>query len=316
MCRIDIKASCKTCNTGGAQIRLSLFPVNQVIQYAVAQCALRCLHLFNAQQVKHSAQHTDTATNHGPAVFFHAVNFQAICTLGFDQAIQQPVESGLTDKTSWPVTRCQHVTDSANRARRPVSHVPRAGLVGIDSFVQYGLGGHFGRLESAQSELPVCKVLHRPGHAAHPVRLHVQGIQTIADDHFRRSSANVHDQPTFVRLRQHVRHALVNQPGFFTARNHVNRKAENFVRSVQKFIAVAGFAQGLGGDCPDLALFKARQPFAKTSQTVPAALHRVKREVAVRVQPIALTDGFFEVFGAVDLASVKAANLKAKAIGS
>lgn len=86
--------------------------------------------------------------------------------------------------------------------------------------------------------------------------------------------------------------------------------------SYQELVAVAGFAQGLCGDGADLVFFETCQAFAEAGQAIPAALHGFRGQVAVCIKPVALADGFLEVFGAVDLAMVKAANFEAKAVGS
>ena len=105
-----------------------------------------------------------------------------------------------------------------------------------------------------------------------------------------------------------MRDALVNQPGFFPACDHVNRKSEKLVAIPDEFVAIQGFTQGLGGHRPNPLFFKARQPFTKTGQAVPAALHGVLRKIAVGVQTVALAHGFFKVFDPVDAAMVKPAN--------
>lgn len=63
-------------------------------------------------------------------------------------------------------------------------------------------------------------------------------------------------------------------------------------------------------------VFEPGQPFGEAGQAVPAALHGVRRQVAVAVQSVALADRFLDVFRAVDPAMIKAANFKAKTVGS
>ena len=140
------------------------------------------------------------------------------------------------------------------------------------------------------------------------------GIEALAKDHLGGAATDIDHQPAVVRLRQQVGHALIDQPRFFAASNDINRKTQNAMRPFQKYIAVACFTQCLRGYRADLAFLETGQPFAKTRQAVPAALHRFGRQVAVRVQAIALADGFLQVFGAVDLAVFEATNFKAKAV--
>ena len=111
-------------------------------------------------------------------------------------------------------------------------------------------------------------------------------------------------------------HALIDETGFFAARNHVNGEAQHFVGAGQKFVTVARFTQGLRRHRAHFGFFKARQPLAKAGQAVQPALDGVGRQVAVFVQPIALAHGFLEVFGAEELAMVHAADFEAKTVGS
>ena len=86
----------------------------------------------------------------------------------------------------------------------------------------------------------------------------------------------------------------------------------------QKFVAVAGFPQGLGGHSPHLAVLgfvKASQPLGKAGQAVPAALHGFRGKVAVGIQPAALANRFFEVLRAEYAAVVQLSDFKAKTVG-
>jgi hypothetical protein len=113
-----------------------------------------------------------------------------------------------------------------------------------------------------------------------------------------------------------VGHALVDQAGFLAPGHHVDRKAQHALGFGQELVAVARFAQGLGGHGAHLAAFEPCQPFAEAGQAVPAALHGLGGQVALGVQAAALAHGFFQVFGAVDLAVVEVADFKAEAVGA
>ena len=75
-------------------------------------------------------------------------------------------------------------------------------------------------------------------------------------------------------------------------------KAQQLATFVNKDIAVACFAQGLGGNSAYMLGVKAAQAFAKACQAGPATFHGFLRQVALSIQPIALTYGFLEVFHA------------------
>ena len=119
------------------------------------------------------------------------------------------------------------------------------------------------------------------------------GFKIATQNHFGRPPANVHHQASLSRLRQQMRHPLVDHPRLFTPGNHVDWKAEQLVSPGEKHIAVPGLTHGLCGNCAYLAFLKAGQTFTKTSQAVPAALHGLLGEVAVRIKSVALTNCFF-----------------------
>jgi hypothetical protein len=214
--------------------------------------------------------------------------------------------------------RGQHVADRADGAGGAVGHVPLVAGVAGERVVEHGLGRHLGGAEGGGGELAFAEVFHRPGDAAHAVRLHALGHQGLADDHFGGAPADVDHQPAFavggVGVRQHVRHALVDQAGFFAPRDHVDAEAQDGARAQQEFFAVARFAQRLRGHGAHLRALEAGQPLAEAGEGVPAALHGLGREVAGAVQAVALAHGFLEVFGAVDLAVVDLSDFEPEAV--
>jgi hypothetical protein len=117
-------------------------------------------------------------------------------------------------------------------------------------------------------------------------------------------------------VRQQARDALVDQARLFVARHHLDRKAQHLLRAAQELVAVARFAQGLGGHGAHLVLLEAVQAFAKTRQAFPAALHGGRAEVLFGVEPVALAHRFLEVLHALDVARVEAPDLEAKAVGA
>ena len=119
---------------------------------------------------------------------------------------------------------------------------------------------------------PCGKVLHRPGDTADAVAFHHLGVELLAQDQLGGAAADVHHQPAFVGLRQQVGHALVDQARFLAAGDHVDGKAQHLVRALEEFVAVARFAQRLGGDGAHLGALEAGQPLAEAGQAVPAAL--------------------------------------------
>ena len=74
----------------------------------------------------------------------------------------------------------------------------------------------------------------------------------LSDDEFCRASADIDDQSAFRGQGQQMRYTLVNQPGFFPAGHHFDRKAKNLMRFFKKYVAVTCFSEGLSRHCADL----------------------------------------------------------------
>ncbi|MNT05903.1 hypothetical protein D3C72_1405480 [compost metagenome] len=284
----------------------------------MAQGALGDLHFLDVEQVEHRAQHAQAAADHGLAVFAHAVDAQLVDAAGLEQAVEQPVEALARDEASLAAGGSEHVAHRADGAGGAVGHVPLVAGVAGERVVQHGLGRDFGGAKGGGGELAFAEMLHRPGDAAHAVRLHALGLERVADDHFGGAPADVDDEAALlvgrVGVRQVVRHALVDQAGFFPARDHVDAEAQDGARAQQELFAVARFAQGLGGHGAHLRAFEAGQPLAEAGEGVPAALHGFGREVAGAVQAVALAHGFLEVLGAVDLSVVDLADFQPEAV--
>ena len=314
--RVDTELAGQSLHRGGAHVGLDVLTVEQVIQGTVAQGAFGGAHLVDIEQIEHGAQHGQAATDHRAAVFFQAGHVQVRGAPCLQQAVEQPVQPVAGHGGGWAARQSQHVADGADGARGAVGHIPAAGPVGVERLVQHRLGGDLGHLERRWGELRVGEVPHGPGHAAHAVGLHDLRVETLAQDQLGGASADVHHEAALGGLWQRVRHALVDQPGFFAPGDDVDREAQDAFGLRQELGAVAGLAQGLGGNCAHVVLLEAGQPLAEARQAIPATLHGRRGEVAFFVQATALANGLFQVFGAVDLAVVEVADFKAVAVGS
>ena len=69
-------------------------------------------------------------------------------------------------------------------------------------FIEHRLGRNFSHLKGAFGELAVGKITHRPGDAAHPVRLHLDRLEPLAQNDLGGAPANVDHQTAFVGARQ------------------------------------------------------------------------------------------------------------------
>lgn len=111
-----------------------------------------------------------------------------------------------------------------------------------------------------------------------------------------------------------MRHALVDQAGFFAPGDHVDAETQNGARTQQELFAVACFAQCLGGDGTDLRALEAREALAEAGKRIPAALHGLGGEVARAVEAVALAHRLLEVFGAMNLTMVDLSDFQPEAV--
>ena len=312
---VGAKALRQPLHHGRAHI-LRALALNQVVQRAMAKGALGHLHLVDLQQIKDRLQHGQSPANDGFSVFFDAVQAQVVWRLRLDQPVFQPTQSFAGDFFFWPARCGQHIGHSPDRARGAVASVPMASVEQNLGFVQHRFGRDFGGLERRQRPSPFGKKLHRPRHAAHPIRLEGAGVFLLSQNHFGGASANVHHQAALGRLGQEVRDPQINQPRFFFARNHLDGETQNAFRFGEKNIAVARFAQSLCGHRPHMAGPKAGKAFTKTRQAIPAALHGLFGQVALGIQSIALPHSFFDVFHPAQLARIHLTDFEPETVGT
>ena len=143
LCFVHSKALHQRAYGGGSQVGGGLLAVEQIVQSALAQGALRHLHTVNLQQLKHGAQHTEPAANDGAALFLEPFQAQPVSALGAQHALLQPVQPFGGDGAGRMACCGQHVAHGAYRARGAVGHFPVFGAVSVQGLVQHGFGRDF-----------------------------------------------------------------------------------------------------------------------------------------------------------------------------
>ena len=258
---------------------------------------------LDVQQREQRAQHRHAAADDGLALGLDAGQPDGVAVARGDQLRPQPVQAGARDHV--PLGRlaaqAQGIGHRSHRARAAVGGIPvRPAEVG-HGVAQHGLRRRFGALELARRQPLVAEVRHGPRHAAQQPRSHGAGLPAAADDQLGRAPAHVQHQAPFMGGRQALRHAAVDQAGFFLTADDLDRKAQQPLPAGQKVVAVARLAQRLRGHGAHLPRRKPLQRLAKARQAVPAALQGLRRQVAVGPQPAALAHGFLVVVDALEL---------------
>ena len=75
----------------------------------------------------------------------------------------------------------------------------------------------------------VSEVSVGPCDAAHSARLHAHWCRTLPQDKLSGAPANIDHQPAFLSWWQTLGDTLVYEPGFFPARDDIDRKTEHTV---------------------------------------------------------------------------------------
>ena len=109
-----------------ADVGFSMLAVQQVVQDAMAQCALGCLHLLDLQQVEQRQQHAQAAADHGAPVFLQALELHPVGAARGQQLLLQPVQPVTGDAAALPARGAEDVAHRADRPRRAVRHIPLA----------------------------------------------------------------------------------------------------------------------------------------------------------------------------------------------
>ena len=90
--------------------------LEQVVQGALTQGALRGMQFIDVEQFKQGHQDGQSTANHGTSVFFDAVEFQLIRATRFDQLLFEPIQAFTGDGACRPTRRFKHVHHGANGA--------------------------------------------------------------------------------------------------------------------------------------------------------------------------------------------------------
>src|SRR6218665_2831974 len=207
-------------------------------------------------------------------------------------------------------------TNPPPRPRGPVAPLPGLRLEGSQCFIEHRLGRDLGRQKGRGAERAAGKVALRPCDAAHLVGGHGLRAELLAQNQLGGAPADIDDQPPLVRLRQQPGHALVDQPRFFGAGDHVDRVGQHRAATGQEFLPVARLAQGLRGHGPHLGPGETGQPLAKPRQAGPAALHGGARQLLVFVETVAQAHGLLEVLHPLYVAKLIAPDFQAKTVGA
>lgn len=134
-----------------------------------------------------------------------------------------------------------------------------------------------------RGDLAVTEVALGEAHAAHLQAFAQQRFEALADDELGTAAADVGDQALAGGVGQGVRHAEVDQARLFTAGDDLHRVAEDGFGTLDEFVAVARFTQGVGADDAHRACRHAVDQLGKTLEAFQASLHGFFAELALIV---------------------------------
>ena len=167
---------------------------------------------------------------------------------------------------------------------------------------------------AGRGDLAIAEVTLGVAHAAHLQALAQQGFEALADDELGAAAADVGDQALARRVGQGVGDAQIDEAGLFAARDDLYRMAEDLLRADDEFVAVAGFAQGVGAHDAHRAQGQAVDQLGEALEAVQTALHRLFAELALFVDAGGQLDLFAQAFEDADFIDVGLGHHHMKAV--
>ena len=285
----------------------------QIEDHALAQRPACGLQRLDAELRRQRRQDGQAAAQHRAAFRLQAGQLQRVDAPGLHAGANAPGQALGRDRAVADAGGGQDLRDRAGRARRAQRLAPVAAREGLQRLLELGAGGDLRGAEALLGEQAVAEIAHRQADAADAEGLGLHRHAARADDQLGRASADVDHQPRVHRGLQ-PRHALVDQPRFLAAGDHLDRMAERLGRAGQEGVAVGGLAQRLRRHRAQLARRNAGQPGAEALQADQAALRGLLAQATLGIQAGAEPHRLLEIVDAAVAAAGGLADLEAEAV--
>jgi hypothetical protein len=181
------------------------------------------------------------------------------------------------------------------------------------------LGAHLcdGGFPALAPQLAVGEEPARGGDRADLHALAFDRLEAAADDEFRRSAADVDDQPEVARLgRLLVRHPEVDQACFLAAGHHFDRVPERALRGHEEALRQCKAAHGIGRDRPDARRGNVAEALAEAREAFQGAVAHLRIEAALRVQALGQAHRLLDPVDDAQLAQHVARHHHVEAVGA
>ena len=300
---------------GLAVVACGLDAVFEVEDDALAQGAAGRAHDLDVEVLRQRVEDGQATAEHGLALGLEAGQRQVFGAARGDALLDAPAQAFGRDAAVGDAVGGQDLRHRAHRAGRPQGLLPLLAREERERLLQLGACRDLGGAEVLGRVAAFGEVLQREADAAHGERLGVVRRAAHAQDHFGGAPADVDDQARQLAGLQ-ARDALVDQAGFFAAGDDLDGQAQHAVATLQEGVAVARFAQGLGGHGAHLPGREALEALCEAGQTGQAALGGLFGELAPAVQAGAQAHGFLEVVDALVAAAGDLGDFQAEAVGA
>ncbi len=257
--------------------------MQHAVNQAFTQCPAGQHHALDAQLLEDGQQNGQAAREHQRALQRQPFDLQLFQLAALNGALFQLAQLGQGD--AFIHALCHHdLLQRLHGAGSADADLPTLLAQLRCDRPHHFARGLFGALEIFLPEVAIAEVAFQPGDAAHRQAIQLRCLRAGAGDQFGAAAADVDDQPP-IRPAGGVRNAVINQPRFFFAADHLHRAAEDLLGDLQELIGVGRQAQRGGGDDADLLARNVLQAFREQPQALPAALHGLMRQVIVLIQP-------------------------------
>ena len=153
-------------------------------------------------------------------------------------------------------------------------------------------------------------------HTTHMQTFQQLRLKALANNQFRAATANIEDQTAIIVIRVGVRYTQVDQAGFLSSGNDIDRMSQFLLGKPDKCVTVPGLAQGIGAHNPDVFRCHAINVFGKLAQAGKPPFHGIIGQQPLFVDAGSKLHLFSQPFDRTDFIVILAGHNHMKTVGT
>ena len=293
--RIDVIALLHGAHAAHARILVGE-AAHEVVQQSLAHRAFRDADAVDAEVLDDFQEDRETRRKHRRALGIDVLEIQIIDVPGRDHPLGEAAQMIERDARRIGIQPAHHIADDADRAGAAEGLQPAELAVRLGDGLE--LEPHRGAraLEALLGDPAVVEEARGQSHAAHRQALEQQRIESLADDDFGGTAADVDHQPLVRAHRARVRDARIDEARLLETGNDLDRVAEGGARALEEPALALRAAQRIGSHHPHAVGMHGPQPLTEALQAAqrplggrivePAAVAEARGEPHHLAQPV------------------------------